>query len=106
MDFLGFKSSYGDPELWVRPGHKAGGTEYWEYVLLYVYDVLVVSVNGENMLRNEIGKYFELKEESVGPPKIYLGGKLSLVTFEMDKRHGPLALPSMSRLPFKMLSNI
>ena len=82
MDFMGFKSSYGDPELWMRPGHKADGTEYWEYVLLYVDDVLVISVNGDNVLRNEIGKYFELKEESVGPPKIYLGGKLSLITLE------------------------
>jgi hypothetical protein len=30
----------------------------------------------------EIGKYFELKEKSIGPPKLYLGGHLSLV--ELD----------------------
>lgn len=31
------------------------------------------------MLRNELGMYFELKEESIGPPTIYLGEKLSFV---------------------------
>ena len=36
--------------------------------------VLVVSEIGEPILRNEIGKCFELKEASIGPPKIYLGG--------------------------------
>lgn len=30
----------------------------------------------------ELGKYFELKEESIGPPKLYLGGKLSLVQLD------------------------
>ena len=39
-------------------------------------DCLVVSENGERVLRNEIGKYFTLKETSIGPPKIYLGGKM------------------------------
>ena len=53
---------------------------YWEYVLLYCDDVLVIGKNGEKTLREEIGKYFELKEESIGPPSIYLGGKLSKVT--------------------------
>jgi hypothetical protein len=33
-------------------------------------------------LRKEIGKYIELKEKSIGPPKLYLGGHLSLV--ELD----------------------
>jgi len=46
---------------------------------LYCDDVLVISDNGEATLRNEIGKYFELKEESIGPPSIYLGGKMGKV---------------------------
>ena len=58
------------------------GTEYWEYVLLYVDDCLVVSDLGENMLREEIGKYFNLKEKSIGPPDVYLGGKMRRVNLE------------------------
>ena len=36
----------------------------------------------EAILRKEIGKHFQLKEESIGPPSQYLGGKLRQVTME------------------------
>ena len=58
----------------MRPSTKDDGSPYYEYVLLYVDDVLVISEQGEHVLRNEIGKHFEMKEESFGPPTIYLGG--------------------------------
>ena len=80
MEFLGFKSCVADPDVWMRPAVKSDGSEYWEYVLLYCDDALVISEHGEKILREEIGKYFELKEESIGPPSIYLGGKMSKVT--------------------------
>jgi len=47
--------------------------------LLYVDDLLVVSENSEGVIRKEIGKYFELKESSIGMPDVYLGGKVSMV---------------------------
>ena len=80
MYFLNFQSCKDDPDVWMRPALKADGSEYWEYVLLYCDDILVVGDHGEETLHNEIGKYFELKEESIEPPSIYLGGKLSKVT--------------------------
>ena len=80
MDFLGFISCKADPDVWMRPSTKSDGSECWEYVLLYCDDTLVMSERGESVLREEIGKYFELKEESIGPPSVYLGGKLSKVT--------------------------
>ena len=58
---------------------KADGSPYYEYVLLYTDDALVISERGEQILRAEIGRYFELKEESIGPPSIYLGGRLRKV---------------------------
>ena len=54
-------------------------------MLLYVDDALVVTSEraGEHILREEVGKYFELvKEASIGPPDIYLGGKVSKVKLE------------------------
>ena len=33
-------------------------------------------------MRNEIGKYFSLKESSIGAPTQYLGGKLHIVELE------------------------
>jgi hypothetical protein len=39
----------------------------------------VVSENCERVLRDELGRYFELKDESIGPPKLYLGGHVRKV---------------------------
>lgn len=66
----------------MRSAVRPDGHAYWEYVLLYTDDCLVVSHKGDHVLRNEIGKYFELKEESIGPPDIYLGGKLREVELQ------------------------
>jgi len=82
MDFLGFKSCVADPDVWMREAVRVNGEKYWEYVLLYTDDTLVISERAESILRNEIGKYFELKEESIGEPKIYLGGKVRKVILE------------------------
>jgi hypothetical protein len=66
----------------MRPALKADGSEYYEYVLLYTDDLLVISENGEKLIRDHVGKYFEIKDKSVGPPKIYLGGHMREVTLE------------------------
>ena len=76
MTFLGFKSCQADPDIWMREDTKTDGTYYWEYVVLYVDYCLVVSNHGEKMLREEIGKYFKLKEKSIGAPDVYIGGKM------------------------------
>ena len=47
---------------------KDGSTKYYEYVLLYTDDCLVISDRAESILRDEIGKYFTLKEASIGTP--------------------------------------
>ena len=82
MHHLGFTSCKADSEVWMREAQKDDGTKYWEYVLLYVDDTLCISCNGEDVLRNEIGKYWLIKEGSIGPPTIYLGNKVSKVTLE------------------------
>ena len=82
MDHLGFKSCPADPDVWMRPAEKADGTKYWEYALLYVDDILLVSDKGDAVLRNEIGKYFTMKQSSIGPPDLYLGGHVRKVTLE------------------------
>ena len=42
-----------------------------------------LSVKMQNLfLRNELGRYFELKEESIGPPDHYFGGKVRKVQLE------------------------
>ena len=82
MTHLHFKSCPADPDVWMRPAIHSSGRKYYEYILLYTDDTLVISENAEQILRTELGKYFELKEESIGPPKIYLGGKVRKVELE------------------------
>jgi len=75
MDSLGFSPSLGDSDVWFRPAVKKDGTEYMEYVLLYVDDVLVISENAEKVIRDEIGHKWQFKESSIEKPSLYLGGK-------------------------------
>jgi len=82
MLFLKFQSRRADPDVWMRPAIKSDGNKVWDYVLIYTDDTLVISENAESILRNEMGKYFELKQESIGPPKLYLGGNLRKVQLE------------------------
>ena len=82
MSHLHFQSCLADPDVWMRPAIKSDGMEYYEYVLLYTDDALVVSENAERVLTDEIGKYFELKKESIGHPKICLGGSVRKLELE------------------------
>ena len=84
MKEIGFTSCQGDPDVWMRECTKDDGSDCWEYFLLYTDDCLVISPKGrgEKILREEIHPKFELKEESIGPPDIYLGGKMREVTLE------------------------
>lgn len=82
MHHLNFQSCPADPDVWMRPAIKSDGNEYWEYILLYTDDALCISEYPERTLRNELGRYFKLKEESIGPPKIYLGGNVRKVMLE------------------------
>ena len=85
MHHLGFEPCKADSEVWMRPALKDNGDKYWEYVLLYVDDVLCISMNGDDVIKKEIGRYFYIKSGSVGPPDIYLGNKVTKVLLENGK---------------------
>ena len=72
------------------------GESYWEYVLLYVDDCLVISHRGIEILRKEIGVHFKLKEKSIGEPKLYLGGKIQKRAYQTKDGTKNLWLFSLS----------
>ena len=84
---------------------KTDGLEYYEYILLYTNDVLVVSQEGENLLCTGIGKYFELKEDLIGPPKIYLGGHLRQVELENHAKAWAFSLSQYIQAAMKNVKN-
>eukprot|EP00957_Ditylum_brightwellii_P090696 6907939-Ditylum_brightwellii.AAC.1 len=65
-----------DPDVWMRSAIYSDGSKHCEYILLYVDDALAIEEHPEKLLCLGIGKYFQLNEESVGPPKIYIGGSV------------------------------
>ena len=82
MHHLYFWPCPADPDVWMRLAQKGDGAPYYDDVLLYVDDALVVSDNAESIVRKEIGRFFELKEASIGPPKMYLGAGIRKVKID------------------------
>ena len=80
MSEMGFESCKADPDVWLRPGTKPDGSEYWQYVLLYVDDIIAIMEEPEKFIRTELGARFNIKEKSIGKPSQYLGNKVSEVT--------------------------
>ena len=75
LDEMGCKSSMADPDAWLRPAVKFDGEEYYEYILCYVDDTIVISVDAVRPLK-EIAKALPLKKNKIAPPCFYLGAKL------------------------------
>ena len=74
-----------DPYIWMRPAMKADGTSYYGYILLYTDDVIVISEDAEEILRNKLNKYFELKPISIGLTKMYLESRARKVKLDNEK---------------------
>lgn len=75
----GFRNSKADPDVWIRKAQKPNKFVYWEYILCYVDDILVVS-HDPHCILDTIGKQVALKPGSIGEPKTYLGANISRCT--------------------------
>ena len=53
--------------------------DYYEYLLVYVDDVLLVSHDPQRTMK-DIGKRFEIKNDAYGHPEIYLGAGIAKMT--------------------------
>ena len=75
---MGFTSSLGDPDIWFRAAEKPDKTEYYEYILVYVDDLLIVSHQADTILQI-LEEHFKYRLKDVGPPKRYLGANIEQV---------------------------
>lgn len=73
---LGFQSTLADPDVWIRAATKPDGETYYEYVLMYVDDILAVSCAAPQTILEEVQKMFKLKNDKIEPPEFYLEAKL------------------------------
>jgi hypothetical protein len=51
---MGFQSSMADPDVWLRAATKLDGEKYYEYIMMYVDDILALSCDAW-MILEEIG---------------------------------------------------
>ena len=75
LDEIGFKSSKGDFDIWMRPAIKPDGHQYYEYIMLYVDDVMAASHNALSLMK-DLGKGIKYKNDTIEPPTSYLGAQL------------------------------
>ena len=60
----------------MRKVRKSNGTEYYEYMILYVDDCLAISETPKESVL-QLDKFFKMQPSSISPPNIYLGGKVN-----------------------------
>ena len=71
----GFKLTLVDPDVWMRPTTKEDGTEYYEYIFVYVDETLAISEKPSIIIKG-IGDVYRLKKGSVLRPTSYLGATI------------------------------
>jgi len=79
---MNFRPSYADPDVWMRAASKDCGFQYYEYILVYVDDILVISAAPSPVMKT-IQKAYRLKEEP-STPKTYLGATIKSWTIPGD----------------------
>ena len=72
---MGFQSSMADPDVWLRAATKSDGDMYYDYVMMYVDDILALSCDARAILE-EIRSTFKFKDDKIESPAYYLGAKL------------------------------
>ena len=61
---------------------KANNIPYYQYILLYTNHALAISKNAKSIICDQLGKYFQWKEESIRPLNIYLDRIINYVTLD------------------------
>ncbi len=72
---MGFTPCKSDPDVWRREATKKDKTEYYEYMVVYVDDILVISER-PGIVLDLLVKDYHYKVNGVGPPDTFLGAKI------------------------------
>ena len=72
---IGLKASVADPDVWMIPAVEPDGEEYNKYIWMYVEDILAISIQPKNVMK-DIGRRLKFKNDKVEEPSSYLGARL------------------------------
>jgi hypothetical protein len=81
LDAMGYKPSYKDPDVWLRPAVKPDGFKYYEYILCYVDGVLSISADPKKTMRR-IQEDFKLKDDKIAEPDVFLGATIAKMSLD------------------------
>ena len=74
LETMGFSRTLADNDVWLRASINSKNKRYYEYVLVYVDDILVTSHDPKKVM-DGIGSVYRLKEEP-SIQNIYLGSNI------------------------------
>ena len=88
---VGFQSCLADPDVWLRPATKPDGFQYYEYILVYVDDLLVLSHQPAVIMKG-LEEFYRFKDGFAKPTR-YLGAEVIEWTFpdSADRHHWALS---------------
>jgi hypothetical protein len=72
---IGYKSCLADPDIWLREAVRDDNTRYYEYLAVYVDDILSISQHPERTMK-AVSEIYRIKDNSIEPPKTYLGAQV------------------------------
>ena len=81
---LGFMSMKSDPDVYIWAQKNVQGWPYYEYILVYVDDILIISHDPGTIMR-AIGNEYENKNNAYGVPMTYLDLGISKYQLCMGK---------------------
>jgi hypothetical protein len=85
---MGFKACLADGDVLLRSAIKPGGAQYYEYILVYVDNILAISKDPQSIM-NTVSKHYTLKARSVRAPKEYLGSEIQMFNVQCSDATGP-----------------
>ena len=71
LDAMGYKPRYADLAAWILKLVNPNEFEYYEYILCYVNDVLLISTYPGKYMRR-IQEYFKIKDDNIAEPDMNL----------------------------------
>ena len=76
LDDMVFRYSNTYTYVWYREATKNDCEEYYKYTLVYVDNLIEISLDAQLIILEVVEK-FKSKKENIDPPEVYLGGKLA-----------------------------
>jgi hypothetical protein len=78
LSAMGYWPTEADRNVWIKLSTKPDGFKYYQMILVYVDEILHVS-HDPNPGIAALQKLYVLKDDSIGPPKRYLGANIDIV---------------------------